>query len=202
MSSPQGQGGRHGGVWNVPNLLSMLRLVGVPIFLWAILTHQDLLALLVLMGSGITDYLDGKIARHYGLITTLGQYLDPIADRLYIASTLFGLAWREIIPWWLVVLLLARDAFILAMYPTVRTYRVPVPPVHYIGKAATFNLLYAFPLLLLGQFDGWLGAAALPVGWAFAWWGTGLYWLGAALYAWQVGVMVSRRRRQWQAVQA
>lgn len=174
----------------------MLRLVGVPIFLWAILTRQDVLALLVLMGSGVTDYLDGKIARHYGLITKLGQYLDPIADRLYIASTLFGLAWREIIPWWLVLLLLLRDAFILAMYPTVRFYAVPVPPVHYIGKAATFNLLYAFPLLLLGQFSGWLGTIAQPVGWAFAWWGTVLYWLGAAIYAWQVAVMVAQRRRQ------
>ncbi len=186
----------------MPNVLSMLRLVGVPVFLWAILTGQDLLALLVLMGSGVTDYLDGKIARRYNLITSLGQYLDPIADRLYIASTLFGLAWRDIIPWWLVLLLLARDAFILGMYPAVRTFRVPVPPVHYIGKAATFNLLYAFPLLLLGQFGGWLGQVALPVGWAFAWWGTGLYWLGAGVYAWQVGVMVTQRRRQWQAVRA
>lgn len=189
-------GGRRGGVFNVPNILSMLRLAGVPIFLWAILTERDLLALLVLMGSGVTDYLDGKIARHYGLITKLGQYLDPIADRLYIATTLFGLAWREIIPWWLVLLLLARDAFILAMYPIVRSHQLPVPPVHYIGKAATFNLLYAFPLLLLGQFSGWLGTLALPVGWAFAWWGTGLYWLGAFLYAWQVAVMVGQRRRQ------
>ncbi len=186
----------------MPNVLSTLRLVGVPVFLWAILTHQDVLALVVLMASGVTDYLDGKIARHYGLVTKLGQYLDPLADRLYIASTLFGLAWREVIPWWLVLLLIARDAFILGMYPAVHTFRVPVPPVHYIGKAATFNLLYAFPLLLLGQFDTWLGTAALPVGWAFAWWGTGLYWLGAAVYAWQVGVMVATRRRQWQAVGA
>jgi cardiolipin synthase len=180
----------------------MLRLVGVPLFLWALLTHRDVLALLVLMGSGISDYLDGKIARRYGLVTKLGQYLDPIADRLYIVTTLFGLAWREIIPWWLVLGLIARDAFILAMYPTVRAYRVPVPPVHFIGKAATFNLLCAFPLLLLGQFAGGLGAVALPVGWAFVWWGTGLYWLGALVYAWQVGMMVAQRRRQWQAVGA
>ena len=200
MSSTQQAGGGQGTVWNVPNILSMLRLIGVPVFLWALLTHQDVLALLVLMGSGISDYLDGKIARHYGLVTKLGQYLDPIADRLYIATTLFGLAWREIIPWWLVLVLLARDAFVLALYPTVRAYRTPVPPVHFIGKAATFNLLYAFPLLLLGQFDGWLGAVALPVGWAFAWWGTVLYWLGAVLYAWQVSSMVSQRRQQWQEV--
>lgn len=193
-------GGWQRGSLNVPNLLSCLRLVGVPVFLWAILTHQDGLALIVLMVSGITDYLDGKIARRYNLITTLGSYLDPIADRLYIASTLFGLAWREIIPWWLVVLLIARDAFILGMYPAVRTFRVPVPPVHYIGKAATFNLIYAFPLLLLAEFDGWVGTVALPIGWAFAWWGTALYWLGGMIYAWQVAVMISTRRRQLQAV--
>lgn len=200
MSSVRETGGWQRGSLNLPNLLSCLRLVGVPVFLWAILTHQDGLALIVLMLSGVTDYLDGKIARHYNLITTLGSYLDPIADRLYIASTLFGLAWREIIPWWLVVLLIARDAFILGMYPAVRTFRVPVPPVHYIGKAATFNLLYAFPLLLLGQFDGWVGTAALPVGWAFAWWGTALYWLGGLIYAWQVAVMIFARRRHLQAV--
>jgi len=82
----------------------------------------------------------------------------------------------------------------------VRAYRLPVPPVHYIGKAATFNLLYAFPLLLLGNFDSWVADVALPVGWAFAWWGTGLYWLGGVLYAWQVSDMVAQRRRQWRAV--
>ncbi|WP_114907627.1 CDP-alcohol phosphatidyltransferase family protein [Ornithinimicrobium murale] len=200
MSSTAGRGGRQRGVVNVPNLLSGLRLVGVPLFLWAILTHQDVLAVVVLMASGVSDYLDGKIARHYGLITELGKYLDPLADRLYIASTLFGLAWREIIPWWLVLGLVARDAFVLGLYPVVRSYQLPVPPVHFIGKAATFNLLCGFPLILLGQFDNWLGAAVLPIGWAFTWWGTGLYVLGAAVYAWQVGVMVAQRRRQWQAV--
>lgn len=200
MSSSQVRGAR--GALNLPNLLSVVRLAGVPVFVWAILTERDMLALIVLMGSGITDYLDGTIARHYGLITKLGSYLDPIADRLYIASTLLGLAWRDMIPWWLVAVLVARDAFILGMYPVVRTYRLPVPPVHFIGKAATFNLLCAFPLLLLGSFDSWVADAALPVGWAFAWWGTALYWLGGVLYAWQVSAMVSQRRRQWQAVEA
>lgn len=177
-----------------------MRLVVVPVFLWAILTEHDVLALLLLMGSGITDYLDGKIARQFGLTTRLGQHLDPIADRLYIASTLFGLAWRDIIPWWLVALLVARDAFVFGMYPVVRGYRLPVPPVHFIGKAATFNLLCAFPLLILGNFDSWWGSVALPMGWAFAWWGAGLYWLGAVIYAWQVSDMVTQRRRKWQAV--
>ncbi len=188
-------------LFTIPNALSALRLVGVPIFLWLILTRQDGWALTVLMLSGVSDYLDGKIARHYGLISRVGQYLDPIADRLYIASTILGLAWREIIPWWLVLVLVARDCFIVGMYPVARVYRLPAPPVHYVGKAATFNLLYAFPLLLLGHGDSIVALVAQPVGWAFAWWGAGLYWLGAILYAVQVADMVGQRRRQYRAVQ-
>lgn len=184
----------------VPNLLSILRLIGVPVFLWLILVEQDGWALVILMASGISDYLDGKIARHYGLVSKVGQYLDPIADRLYIATTLLGLGYREIVPWWLVLILVARDAFTAGMYPVARSYRLPAPPVHFVGKAATFNLLYAFPLLLLGVQDSIAGAVAMPIGWAFAWWGTGLYWLSALLYAVQVADMVRQRRAQWQAV--
>lgn len=182
-------------VWTVPNALSMLRLVGVPIFLWLLLSEHDTAALIVLMASGITDYLDGKIARHYGLITRLGQLLDPLADRLYILSTLFGLAIRDVIPWWLVVLLLARDALMLCLGPVLRRYHLEIPPVHFVGKAATFNLIYAFPLLLLGVGDSTLAQIANPIGWAFAWWGTGLYWVAAVLYLLQVRAMVARARR-------
>lgn len=204
--APQGQpatGRADGPVdqWlTLPNALSVLRLVGVPVFLWLILAEHDGWALVVLMLSGVTDYLDGKIARTYNLVSKVGQYLDPIADRLYIASTLFGLAWREIIPWWLVLILIARDAFVAGMYPVVRSFRLPLPGVHYIGKAATFNLLYAFPLLLLGYGDNVVAMVAEPIGWAFVWWGTALYWLGALLYAWQLVSMVRQRREQLRAV--
>lgn len=188
--------------FTVPNIISGLRLIGVPIFLWLLLVEADGWAVLLLMASGISDYLDGKIARHYGLTSKVGAYLDPIADRLYIASTLLGFGLRDVIPWWFVLLLVARDAFTAGMYPVARSYRLPAPPVHFVGKAATFNLLYAFPLLLLAQQDSLLGAIAQPLGWAFVWWGTGLYWLAALIYAVQVADMVRQRRRQWQAVRA
>lgn len=186
-------------VWTLPNALSALRLLGVPIFLWLILTHHDTAALLVLMASGITDYLDGKIARHYGMISRLGQLLDPMADRLYILSTLIGLAIRDVIPWWLVVLLVARDLAVLALGPSLRREGLPIPPVHFIGKAATFNLIYAFPLLLLADGSGMLADLARPVGWAFAWWGTGLHWLAALLYFLQVRAMVAEHRARGSA---
>ena len=166
-----------------PNVLSMLRLVCVPIFLWLILTYQDNWALVVLVLSGVSDYLDGKIARHYNLVTRVGQLLDPIADRLYILSTLLGLAWREIIPWWLVLILVSREVFGTALVMVVRHYGYRALPVHFIGKAATFDLLFAFPLILLGQGDSMFAAVALPCGWAFAWWGTVLYWVAGFMYA-------------------
>lgn len=173
-----------------PNVLSVLRLVCVPIFLWLILTHQDNWALLVLVLSGVTDYLDGKIARHYNQVTRVGQLLDPLADRLYILSTLLGLAWREIIPWWLVAILVAREIFGTALVLVVRHFGYRALPVHFIGKAATFNLLCAFPLILLGQGDSGLAALALPCGWAFAWWGTVLYWVAGIMYAVQTIAVV------------
>ena len=173
-------------VWTIPNLLSMLRLVGVPIFLWAILTKHDTLALVVLMLSGISDYLDGKIARKFNLISNLGALLDPIADRLYILSTLLGLAWREIIPWWLVGVLIAREVFLTLLLLYARTKGLREMPVHFVGKAATFNLLYAFPCLLLADGDSTLAQIARPIGWGFAWWGIVLYGVAGLMYAVQL----------------
>ena len=183
-------------VVTLPNVLSFLRLVGVPVFLWLILAGHDGWALAVLMASGISDYLDGKIARHYGMVSRIGQLLDPLADRLYIVSTLVGLAYVDIIPWWLVAVLLAREVFGSVLLLVVRRYGYVGLPVHFIGKAATFNLLYAFPLLLLAQVSDTLAVVAQPAGWAFVWWGTGLYWVAMAMYAVQVRDLVREAKAE------
>jgi cardiolipin synthase len=174
-------------IFTIPNLLSFARLLGVPVFLWLILgPHADGWAIVLLMVSGITDYLDGKIARATGQISRLGTLLDPLADRLYIAATLIGLAVRGIVPWWLVLVLLGRDAVLAVALALLKRRGITGLPVHFLGKAATFCLLYAFPLLLLG--DGATGASltfaevARDVGWAFAIWGTALYWWAGLLY--------------------
>jgi len=140
-------------VLTVPNVLSMLRLLGIPVFLWLVLGPEaDGWAVLLLMVSGITDYLDGVIARRTGQISRLGQLLDPLADRLYVIATLLGLGLRDIVPWWLVVLLLGRDVVLAFTLPVLRRHGLGPLPVHYLGKAATFNLLIAFPLVLLGSY--------------------------------------------------
>ncbi len=179
-------------VLTLPNALSVLRLVGVPVFLWAIIARHDALALAVLTVSGVSDYLDGKIARRFGLVSRVGELLDPIADRLYIFSTLLGLAWRDIIPWWLVAVLVLREVFLVGIIATARWGGLTEMPVHFVGKAATFNLLYAFPLLLLAGGTGVVAELAQPIGWAFAWWGMVLYWGAGVLYAVQVALTLRR----------
>jgi len=181
-------------VLTVPNVLSSLRLVGVPLFLWLILAEHDGWALLVLMLSGISDYLDGKIARRFGLVSRLGQLLDPLADRLYILTTLLGLAWRDIIPWWLVAALLARELLLVGLLGVLKKHGYLALPVHFVGKAATFCLLYAFPLLLLADGTGDLAAVARAIGWGFAWWGTGLYWVAGVMYVVQTVAVVRATR--------
>jgi cardiolipin synthase len=170
-------------VLTVPNLLSLLRLLGVPVFLWLILGPEaDLAAVLLLAVSGATDYLDGVIARRWNQVSRVGQLLDPLADRLYILATLLGLGIRGIVPWWLLGVIVARDV-LLGVWLLVRRGRGQgPPPVHYLGKAATLNLLYAFPLLLLGDGTSAGATVARVIGWAFALWGTALYWWAGALY--------------------
>jgi cardiolipin synthase len=182
-------------VWTVPNLLSGLRLLGVPVFLWLVLgPEEDTIALVVLMLSGVTDYLDGYLARRLGQTSRLGEILDPVADRLYILAVVVGLAFRDIIPWWVAIILPARDAFLWCLVPFLRTRGYSALPVHYLGKAATFNLLYAFPLILLGAGHGWGSPAARTLGWAFTVWGVGLYWWAGLLYLFQVRSLAAGAR--------
>ncbi len=174
-------------ILTLPNLLSFARLFGVPLFLWLVLVpHADGWALIVLMVSGVTDWADGWLARTLNQASRLGQILDPVADRLYILAVVIGLALRDVIPWWLAVMLPLRDVLLFSLVPFLRTRGHSALPVHFLGKAATASLLYAFPLLLLGEGEGDLQTVADVLGWAFAIWGTGLYWWAGILYAYQV----------------
>ena len=175
-------------VLTIPNALSALRLAGVPVFLWLVLgPHRDGIALLLLIASGLTDYLDGKLARMLHQSSKIGALLDPAADRLYIVSTVVALTIRGIIPVWLLIALIARDVVLLAFGPMLLRMGYGIAlPVHFLGKAATFNLLYAFPFLLATTGHGWLATVARPLAWAFVIWGTALYWWAIGLYAIQV----------------
>lgn len=153
-------------VFTVPNVLSFLRLLGVPVFLWLVLVEEaDTVAIILLAVSGFTDYLDGWLARRWNQISRVGQLLDPLADRLYILTTIVALTLRDIIPLWFAVLLVARDVYMAVIVALLKARRgLTGLPVHFLGKSATACLLYAFPLLLWGTptapWPCWPGSSA------------------------------------------
>ncbi|WP_399552476.1 CDP-alcohol phosphatidyltransferase family protein [uncultured Cellulomonas sp.] len=169
-------------VLTVPNAISLARLLMVPVFALLLAREQDGWALGVLAVSGASDWLDGVLARRLGQVSRVGQLLDPAADRLFIIVTLVALAWRDIVPWWLLAILGLRDVVLAVMLVVLARAGYAPLPVHLAGKAGTFALLYAFPLLLLAQWDSWVGAVAGVAGWAFALWGVALYWFSAVVY--------------------
>lgn len=169
-------------MWTVPNALSFFRLALVPVFLWLVIVGEDALALGVLIVSSITDFLDGWLARKLHQVSRLGQLLDPAADRLYIFAALVGLAWREVIPWWLVAVIVARDVMLAVLGVILANHGFGPLPVHHLGKVATFCLFWALPLLMLGEAFDPLAPYSLPLGWAFALWGAFLYWWAGIVY--------------------
>ena len=178
----------------IPNALSVLRLLGVPLFLYLLLgPRADGWAVVVLVAAGLSDWLDGKIARWLDQTSRLGTLLDPAADRLYILATLIAFVVRDIVPWWLVALLVGREVLVGACLPVLRARGYGPFDVNYLGKAATFNLLYAFPMLLLAQGTSTAARIALPIACAFMAWGAALYLWSGALYVYQFTLAVRRR---------
>jgi cardiolipin synthase len=193
-----GDGGERGRVLTIPNLISLARLAGVPVFLWLVLAVRtqtgDWWAVGLLLLAGFSDWLDGKIARALNQQSSLGEMLDPAADRLYIVSTIIALAVRGIIGWWLVAILAARELTLGIALLALRRHGYGPLKVSFIGKAATLSLLYAFPLLFLGSHPSSYASVAQVFGWAFALWGTALYWWAAALYLQQTRRMLAADR--------
>jgi cardiolipin synthase (CMP-forming) len=174
-------------VLTIPNLLSLLRIVLIPVFAWLMLGPNAYgWAAFVLVVTALSDYLDGKLARRWHQISRLGQLLDPIADRLTVLVVLLSMSLVSIVPWWWTILLLARDVVLAATLPLLRRRGLTALPVHFLGKAATFNLLLAFPCILWGTGGSTFELVVRCFGWAFMVWGTVLYWWAGLLYLEQV----------------
>lgn len=167
---------------NIPNALTMLRALGVPTFLYLFLwLDQPIAAFIVIVFGGLTDYLDGKVARALNQTTDFGAKFDPAVDRLYIAAVILALAYRNYLSWWLVGAIMLRDLILSVVVILQRIKGYQYLAVTFLGKAATFNLLYAFPLLLLTKTEK-LGELSFIFGWAFAIWGVSLYFYTGVQY--------------------
>lgn len=176
-------------ILTIPNLLSVVRLAGVPLFLYLLLgPHADGWALAILMLSGFTDWADGKLARLLNQTSRLGALLDPAVDRLYVITTLIAFVLRDIIPWWVAAILIGRDLVLALTLPIYRRRGLPPPEVIYLGKAATFALMFAMPLVLAAQGDWGFASVAHAWGYALLIWGT-------VLYVWTGGLYIAKAAR-------
>ncbi|MBF6469237.1 CDP-alcohol phosphatidyltransferase family protein [Nocardia beijingensis] len=170
-------------VLTVPNVLSVLRLLGVPLFLWLLLVERaDGWAFALLVASGVTDFLDGKLARLLDQSSRLGALLDPFVDRLYLVTTLAAFVIRGLMPWWVAALLVGRDLVLTATLSVYKRRELPPPEVIYLGKAATFALMSALPWLLAGQMDWAAAGFGRAFGGALLIWGTAVYLWTGVLY--------------------
>lgn len=177
---------------NIPNALTLLRALGVPAFLYFFLIAQKpVISFFIIALGGVTDYLDGKLARALNQTSNFGAKFDPTVDRLYIAAVLIALASQQYLPANLVIAILIRDLLLLFMVIWQKARGIDFVEVSFLGKAATFNLLYAFPLLLLKEID-LVGGIAGIIGWAFAIWGVGLYFYTGLQYLYR-GIFKSRK---------
>ncbi|WP_070380744.1 CDP-alcohol phosphatidyltransferase family protein [Rhodococcus sp. WMMA185] len=184
MSSVDGGTAQSDRIVTVPNLLSLVRLLGVPLFVYLLLvTQSDGWALVILIASGFTDWLDGKLARVLGQSSRFGALLDPFVDRLYVVTTLVTFVIRGFIPWWVAAILIGRDAVLALLLVIYRRRGLPPPEVIYLGKGATFLLMFAMPMILAAHIDWGFAAVAQPLGSALLIWGTVLYVWTGLLYA-------------------
>jgi cardiolipin synthase len=170
-------------VWTIPNAISFARLLGIPlIVVFGLDPDKSVLAFAVFVVGGFTDWLDGYLARRLNQMSKIGAALDPIADRLYIITAVIVLLIRDMIPLWVVVLVVARDVMMAGHLLRTRRSGFAPPPVHYIGKAATMLLLYSVPLIFLGGATFTLAEFARWTGLAFLIWGVVVYWIAGLLY--------------------
>jgi cardiolipin synthase len=184
-----------GRVLTAANLISFARLLGVPLFLFLLFgTGATGAAVAVLAIGGTTDWVDGWVARRFGQVSRVGELLDPLVDRLYIAATVVAFTVEDVLPLAFTAALIARELVLLVCLAVLRRHGFGPPPVHYLGKTATFVLLAAFPVLLLAHVSAAAQPLAHPLGWGLAWWGIGLYWLAAVLYVGQVAGLVRAAR--------
>jgi cardiolipin synthase len=171
-------------VLTLANLLSLLRILLIPLFVFLIVHHPTTTVGVSLFAAvSATDWVDGWVARRMGQVSELGKVLDPTADRLAIAAGLIALVARDAFPLWAALLILVRVAVVLLAGVTLLVARHVRLEVRFIGKAATFMLMLAVPGISWGTLGLPLADAALVVGWVCFAVGILEYYVAAAVYA-------------------
>jgi cardiolipin synthase (CMP-forming) len=168
-------------ILTIPNLVTFIRLIGVGVFWWLLLNDRIVAAAWFIFAIGWTDWVDGYLARKLNQVSRLGAALDPIADRLLIFSAVVGGLIAGVVPFWIGILLIAREVLMGIVAITLAVRGHGVLEVRYLGKLATFILLGAIPSFYLAS-AGVLPGLMSFLGWTAGVIGLALYWYVAFQY--------------------
>jgi cardiolipin synthase (CMP-forming) len=170
-------------ILTAPNVITMVRLLCIPLYLWLLFgAHRQTAAAVLLAVLGATDWVDGFVARRYGQVSTFGKVLDPTADRILVGTAVISIMVYGAVPLWFGLATIAREVLVSAMVLLLAALGAARIDVLWVGKAGTFGLMFAYPTFLLGYGDaGWqepirlIGWVTGLVGLALAWWAAGSY---------------------------
>lgn len=170
-------------VWTIPNILSFIRLLTVPVFLWLFVTGHENQGVILYGIAAWTDFFDGYIARRTNSVTELGKLLDPVSDRIFIVALCAMLIARNVLPWLLGAAIVIRDVAILSVFPALERRRVERIRVNRVGKTATAALLFGLTWLAVSVTDFAYARYGDEIGIAFTSFGAALYWIAGIMYA-------------------
>jgi cardiolipin synthase (CMP-forming) len=180
----------------VPNLLSAVRILLIPLFVVLLLRPDTRLAGFLVMGLVVsTDWVDGVIARRTGQVTEVGRLLDPLADRLAMGAAIVALVVVDLLPLWAAAIILVRDLIVLGAAVWLAAARGPRIDVRPIGKYATFTLMWAIPAIAWGNAGLPLDDVFLVLGWSWFWVGAVEYYAAAVAYAFDLRNAFAERGR-------
>jgi cardiolipin synthase (CMP-forming) len=170
-------------ILTVPNVVTMVRLLCIPLFLWLLFgAHRQIAAAVLLAVLGATDWVDGYVARRYGQVSTLGKVLDPTADRLLVGTAVISIMIYGAVPLWFGLATIVREVLVSGMVILLAAMGAARIDVLWVGKAGTFGLMFAYPTFLLGYGSaGWqepirvIAWVTGLIGLALAWWAAGSY---------------------------
>jgi cardiolipin synthase (CMP-forming) len=181
-------------ILTAPNVITMVRLLCIPLYLWLLFgAHRQIAAAVLLAVLGATDWVDGFVARRYGQVSTFGKVLDPTADRILVGTAVISIMVYGAVPLWFGLATIAREVLVSAMVLLLAALGAARIDVLWVGKAGTFGLMFAYPTFLLGDGTaGWqepirvIGWVTGLIGLALAWWAAGSY-IGPARQALRQG---------------
>jgi cardiolipin synthase (CMP-forming) len=170
-------------VLTVPNAITAVRLLCIPLFVWLLFgADAQGPAAILLAVLGATDWIDGYVARRFGQVSTVGKILDPVADRLLIATAVISVVVYGAVPVWFAVLTIAREIVVAVVALTVAAMGATRIDVLWVGKVGTFGLMFAYPTFLLGYGTASWQDPIRVIAWVTGITGLVLAWIAAIAY--------------------